>query len=212
MLEVYDVKKGMDINMKKILLNALLIIGLLLLTACSGKDKFINTDEVTVNTILAKANGELQAAIVEDFDKPYYDINELKEFILKEVEAHNQRAGEGKVRLDEVKQKGNKAIMLMTYSGMDQYVAFNKVTAAYFNSGIENLKLSLPSTLKNASNDSVTNTDEVIKTEGYKVLVLNEPYEIIVEGKVKYYSDNAKLLEKDKISTTAEGLTVVVFK
>jgi len=194
------------------LLNALLLLGMLTFAACSSREKSLNADEITVNTILAKANGVLQVAIVEDFDKPYYNVDELKAFVTKEIEAYSKKAGDGKVKLDEVKQKGNKVIMLMTYSGMDQYTAFNKVTAAYFNSGIENLKLALPATLKNTSNESVTATKEVIQTAGYKVLVLNEPYEIVVEGKVKYISENAKLLENDKVSSAAGQMTVVVFK
>ena len=202
----------MDISMKKLLLNALLLLGLLAFTACSSSEKSLNAEDITVNTILAKANGELQVAIVEDFDKPYYNVNELKDFVSKEIDAYNKKAGDGKVKLDEVKQKDNKVIMLMTYSGMDQYTAFNKVAAAYFNSGIENLKLALPATLKNASNETVTGTKEVIQTTGYKVLVLNEPYEIIVEGKVKYISENAKLLENDKVSSAGDQMTVVVFK
>lgn len=194
------------------MLNALLLLGMLTFAACSSREKSLNADEITVNTILAKANGVLQVAIVEDFDKPYYNVDELKAFVTKEIEAYSKKAGDGKVKLDEVKQKGNKVIMLMTYSGMDQYTAFNKVTAAYFNSGIENLKLALPATLKNTSNESVTATKEVIQTAGYKVLVLNEPYEIVVEGKVKYISENAKLLENDKVSSAAGQMTVVVFK
>lgn len=202
----------MDINMKRLLLNALLLLGLFAFAACSNKEKNLNADEITVNTILAKANGMLQVAIVEDFDKPYYNVEELKEFVKKEIEAYSKKAGDGKVKLDEVKQRGNKVIMLMTYSGMDQYTAFNKVTAAYFNSGIEDLKLALPATLKNTSNESITATKEVIQTAGYKVLVLNEPYEIIVEGKVKYISENAKMLENDKVSSDTEQMTVIVFK
>lgn len=198
--------------MKKLLLKVLLLMSLLAITGCSNNVKSINTDEVKINTILARANGELQVAIVEDFDKPYYSVNELKEFVEKEVDAYNQKAGGDKVKINEITQRGNKAIMLITYSGMDQYVAFNKVTAAYFNSGKDNLKLSLPATLKNISNESVTSTSDVIKTEGYRVLVLNEPYEIIVDGKVKFISDNANLLDNNKVSATNEGMTVVVFK
>lgn len=197
--------------MKKFLLNALLLMSLLTITACSGV-KSINVDDVTANTILAKADGELQVAIVEDFDKPYYDLNELKEFVEKEVDAYNKKVGDTKVKVKDIEKRDNKVIMLTTYSGMDQYAAFNKVTAAYFNSGIDNLKLALPATLIDASNESVRSTNEVIQTDGYKVLVLNEPYEIIVDGKIKFYSENAKLLENNKLSGASEGMTVVVFK
>lgn len=197
--------------MRKSLLHVLLLMSLLIITGCSNSAQSIDTEKVTVNTILAKGNGTLQVATVEDFDKPYYNLSELKEFVSKEVEAFNKKAGDNKVKVDAVEQHGNKVIMLITYSGMDQYTAFNKVTAAYFNSGIENLQMTLPSTLKNASNDSVSSTQEIIKIAGHKVLVINEPYEIIVDGKVKFYSENAKLIDNNTISAS-EGTTVVVFK
>lgn len=202
----------MDISMKKSFLFVVLLMSLLVITGCSKNIKSINTEEVSVNTILAKTNGVLQVATVENFDKPYYDLKELKEFITKEVELYNKNAGDNKVKIDAVEQRDNKVIMLLTYTGMDQYTAFNKVTAAYFNGGIANLKMKLPATLVNASNESLTGTQEVIQNKGYKVLVLNEPYEIIVDGNVKYYSESAKLLEDNKVLGAAEEMTVVVFK
>lgn len=198
--------------MKKSFLYVVLLMSLLVITGCSKNAKSINTEEVTVNTILAKTNGVLQVATVEDFNKPYYNLDELKEFVSKEVEAYNQNAGDNKVKVNTVEQRDNKVIMLLTYSGMDQYTAFNKVTAAYFNSGIDNLQLTLPATLVSASNESLTGTQEIIQNDGYKVIVLNEPYDIIVDGKVKYYSENAKLLDNNKVQGAAEGMTVVVFK
>lgn len=206
------VKKGMDISMKKKLLYLVLLMSLLVITGCSKKDKSVEMDKAEVNTIYAKANGELTVATVESFDKPHYDIEELRNFVAKEVDEYNKKAGEDKVRIDKIKKQGSKVIMLMTYTGMDQYVAFNKLTAAYFNSGINNLQLELPATLINASNESATSTKEVIQSEGYKVLVLNEPYDIYVDGKVKYYSENAKLTDSNKLIGGAEGTTVVVFK
>jgi hypothetical protein len=209
---VCDIKKGMDISMKKKLLYLLLLMSLLVITGCSKNVKSIEMDKVEVNTILAKANGELTVATVESFDKPHYNIEELRSFVAKEVDEYNKKAGEGKVKVDEIKQQGSKVVMLITYTGMDQYAAFNKVTAAYFNSGIDNLQLELPATLINASNESATSTKDVIQSEGYKVLVLNEPYDIYVDGKVKYYSENAKLTESNNVIGAADGTTVVVFK
>lgn len=200
-------------GIKKIVLFTALLMLILGLTACSKEEKFLNADKVTVNTILAKANGALQVATVEAFDKSYYNLNELQEFVAKEIDTYSQKAGKDKVVINDIRKSGDKAIMLLTYSGMDQYSTFNDVAAAYFNGGSADVSaLNLPATLVNAKNDSLVSTQEIIQNSGYKILVLNEPYEIVVDGKVKYYSDNAKLLENDKVQGAAEGMTVVVFR
>jgi hypothetical protein len=198
--------------MKKIALCILMFAIILGTAGCRQEEKFITADEVTVNTILAKSNGMLQVATVEDFSKEYYELNELKNFIAEEVGAYNKKAGGDKVIIDDVKSSNGKAIMLLTYTGMDQYAAFNEVSAAYFSGGVENVGLNLPETLVNAKDGTLSSTSEILKDAKNRILVMYEPYDIIVEGKIKYYSDNAKMLSNDTIQSAPEGQTIVVFK
>lgn len=198
--------------MKKLVLFTTMLLLILGLAGCSKEEKSIDADEVTTNTLLAKSNGELQVATVEDFDKSYYNISELKQFITKEIDTYNQKAGADKIVVNSVEQSGNQAIMLLTYSGMDQYASFNKTTAAYFNGGISKVGLDLPTTLVNSKNGSLASTQEAIQNTKYKVLVLNEPYDVIVEGSIKYYSENAEPVDDNEIKSAADGMTVIVFK
>ena len=41
--------------------------------------------------------------------------------------------------------------------------------------------------------------ETAMKNSKNKVLVVYEPYDIIVEGDVKFYSDNATLIEDNKV-------------
>lgn len=198
--------------MKKLVLCTIMLLLVLGTAGCSKEEIFITTDEITSDTLLAKANGQLQVATVEDFDKSYYNLSELEDFVKKEIDRYNQSAGETKVTMDDVQLSNGKAVMLLSYTGMDQYCTFNDAAAAYFNGGIAENPLELPTTLINTKNESLASTEEVLQNEKYKVLVMNEPYDIIVDGKVKYYSENAKLMEDNKVQTTEEGITVVVFK
>lgn len=199
--------------MKKLVLFTTMLLLILGLAGCSKEEKSIDADEVSTNTLLARSNGELQVATVEDFDKSYYNLDELKAFVKNEIDTYNQKAGTGKVKMDDVRQQGNKVIMLLTYSGMDQYATFNKVTAAYFNGGIGEVGLDLPTTLINTKNGSLASTQEIIQNKNYKILVLNnEAYDVIVDGNVKYYSENAVLKDDNKVQSAAEGMTVIVFK
>ena len=198
--------------MKKLAFCAVLLLLLLGTAGCNKEEKFITADEVTTDTILAKANGALQVATVEDFDKTYYKLDELKDFIAKKIDAYNKKAGSEKIKVDDIRLKGGKAIMLLNYSGMDQYATFNNVTAAYFNGGITENPLEMPETLVSEKDGSLASTQEVLQNGKYKILVMTEPYDIIVDGKVKYYSENAVLSEDNIVKGAEEGMTIVVFK
>lgn len=201
-----------NIFMKKLAFYTCILLLFIGAGGCSQREKKIDLNDITVSTILAKSTGEIQVATVEDFDKDYYNISELKDFINKEVSSYNKVAGADKITVNSVEEINNKAVMLLTYSGMDQYAAFNDVMAAYFNGGVEDNQLDLPNTLVTSKNKALASTEEVLKNEGYKVLVFNEPYNIMVEGKVKYYSENATSIDSNEVQGAAEGTTIVVFK
>lgn len=198
--------------MKKHIFFITILLLLLGLAGCSEKEKALNAEELTASTLLAKSNGVIQVGTLETFDEPYYDLTELKNFITKEIAAHNQRAGKDKITFDNIIKQGNNAIMVLTYAGMDQYTTFNKVKAAYFSGGVSEVLLELPATLVNAKNEALASTQEILQNKDYKILVLYEPYNIIVDGKVKFYSENVKPISSNEVSGASEGMTVVVFK
>ncbi|MDF2539678.1 MAG: hypothetical protein K0S76_2699 [Herbinix sp.] len=198
--------------MKKLALCSILLLFLFTLAGCNKKDIDITTEDITVNTIVAKADGKLQVALVDLFDKPYYNLNELEEFAQNEINEYNKSIGEDKVVMDDIELKDGKAVIILSFAGMEQYANFNQVSAAYFNGGIKDNPLSLPETLVNADGEETANTQEVLQNQKYKIIVLNELYDIIVDGTVKFYSENASLGAKNMVHGAAEGMTVVVYK
>lgn len=198
--------------MKKLVLCTIILLCIIGTVGCKRKEIFITADVISENTMLAKVDGKLQVITVEAFDKSYYKLSELSEFVKKEINAYNEKAGSEKVIIDDLRLRNGKAIMLLTYSGMDQYTNFNEVSAAYFNGGIEDNPLNMPAELISTKDGSIKNCNDVIKNSKYKVLVVNEPYHIIVDGTIKYYSDNAVLEDEDILQSAAEGMTVIVFK
>jgi hypothetical protein len=198
--------------MKKLVLCTILLLFVLGTAGCSKEIKKISADDVTVSTILVKSNGKLQVATVEDFDKTYYKLSDLQDYIAKEVDDYNKANGEDKIKVDDVQLRDGKAIMVLTYAGMEQYATFNHLSAAYFNGGVDEVGLDLPTTLISTKNESLASTQEIIQNNKYKILVMNEPYHIIVDGKVKYYSENSKLIKDNKVQGAAEGMTIVVFQ
>ncbi len=198
--------------MKKSILLAIILLLVLGTAGCSKEKKMIKAEDVSESTILVKSDGKIQAATVEDFDKDYYKLSELQDYIENEVSAYNTKAGGEKVIIDEILLRDGKAIMVLSYTGMDQYVSFNEVTAAYFNGGIKDITLDLPTTLISRKNEALASTEEIIQNNKYRILVLNEPYHIIVDGEIKYYSENTEVIDKNEVKSAPEGMTIVAFK
>lgn len=197
--------------MKKYLLSMVLLLLLLGLTGCTKKAVHLSADdEITANTLLMKRDGSLQVAIVENFDKQYYNLNELNDFVSKEIKAYSDTVGTGKVTIEDLSVKKKNAVMLLNYVGMEHYSNFNRVAAAYFSTGTEN-SLDLPDTYMN-TNGTIVDKETAFKNDKYRVLVLYEPYEVIVDGDVKFVSKNATILSNNKVKTKENEINVIIYK
>ncbi|HKL99669.1 MAG TPA: hypothetical protein VJZ06_07165 [Mobilitalea sp.] len=198
--------------MKKYIFSTILLLLVLGTAGCTKKEIFLTAEEISTNTMLIKRNGELQVAIVEDFDKTYYNLNELEEFVSAEINVYNQKVGSDEVTLEDLKLNGNKAVMLLHYSGMAHYSAFNNVTAAYFGTGTKDITLELPAQFVNDKNGDIVKSETAMGNEKYKVLVVYEPYNIIIDGSIKYYSQNATKDEDKNLRSSDDGATVVIYR
>jgi hypothetical protein len=63
-----------------------------------------------------------------------------------------------------------------------------------------------------ARKETTVDKEAAFKNKKNQVLVLYEPYEIIVEGDIRFYSENATLLEDNKIRSNSEDMTVVIYR
>ena len=198
--------------MKRILICVIFILSILMLAGCSKKEIFITTDDITGNTMLVKRDGSLFVAITEEFDKSYYNLDELNEFVSKEVNVYNDMVGSKEVTIEELELKNGKAVMILRYSKMAHYSAFNSMPAAYFSASTENVALELPSQYVDARKDAKVDKDTAMKNGKNQILVLYEPYEIIIEGDIRFYSDNATFVEETKARSNSEDMTVVIYR
>ncbi|MDF2586875.1 MAG: hypothetical protein K0S41_716 [Anaerocolumna sp.] len=198
--------------MKKITLYTMLTICFILMVGCKRKDIVITDEDVKTNTILVKNDGTIQAATVEVFDKSYYNLTELNTFITENINKYNQTNGENAITLNSLEQKDGDAVLILNFSNIDHYKTFNKVEANLLTAEeAKSSDLTLPDVFVNASDSSYISKDVALKNGKYKVLVLNENTDVLVDGTIKYYSEGA-LISKSKMQTAAEGETVIIYK
>lgn len=197
--------------MKKIILGSILILSLISLAGCSNKEIKLDAGEIKVNTMLVKSNGQLQVAFVEEFNKPSYSVDDLKNFVKKQISSYNNKTGEALIQLDELDEKEGKAVILMTFAGMEQYSTFHDFYGAYFNVSAINENISLPDNFVNYKDGKLVSKDDILKNGNDRVLVVDQTLNILIEGDIKYYSENAVLENKNIIKSSAQELTYIVF-
>ncbi len=198
--------------MKKFLLYTILALCLILSAGCKNKNRVITVEDVKNNTVLVKNDGTVQSATVEVFDKNYYNVDELKNFISGQIDKYNQTKGPESIVLDSLNLKDGNAVLVLNYSSLENYKAFNEVEAALTTTtDAKSSDLELPDVYLSASDGAYASPDVALKNAKYKVLVLNEKTDVIVDGSVKYFA-NGTLLGKSKFETGSDGQSVIIYK
>lgn len=197
--------------MKKRILCGMVIAMTLVLSACKGELKSLNADNIKVNTIMIREDGIVQSAIVEEFDKPHYDKAELRSFIDEAVNEYNSTMDADSVVLDTFDIQGGSAKLVLTYNDLKDYAYFNEVEVMDMTVSEARLTNYIPDTLQNAEESATITKDEALADDTCRVLVISEGLDVIVNGKVKYYS-NGVLLNNTTVQTDDKSIAVIIYK
>ncbi len=198
--------------MKKITLCTILILLFVMLVGCKKKDIVISANDVRTATVLVNGDGTLQAATIETFDKDYYSLSELENFINEQVNVYNQNEGENRIVLHSLELVNGNAILILNYASVTDYASFNQVEANYSTVGeINTSGITLPDSFVSTSDGGFASKELVLKHEKYGVFAINENIDVLVNGKIQYYS-NGVLADKSKLQTTSDGMAYIIFK
>ncbi|ROR26325.1 hypothetical protein EDD66_10847 [Mobilisporobacter senegalensis] len=195
--------------MKRYVLYILLMISLFILTSCNGNEN-LAADDIKVNTVLIKGNGGIQSAMVGDFDKSYYSEEEFKNFVDEEISEYNQTKTKDAVSMKFFEIKDNIARVILNFSNIENYALFNNVGAEYITTREAMDHENIPDEFVSAKDGTKVSKEEALIDEKCRVIILSEPLDIRVEGKVKYYANSVLL--NDKAVQSTEGISVVVIK
>ena len=177
---------------------ACLIILITALTGCGNKavapESFVD---------LAK-DGTIKAVMTSDFDKDYYDTDELTEGIAMAVDEYNKKAGGWQIELKEVRSEGSRAEVTMNYRTAADYASFNNVT--FFSGPVkEGLEADiLPEDISlypvGTGEGEMTPVTPGALEGDERFLVFMEPLSVKVPGKVLYLSEGLTLGEDGRIT------------
>lgn len=185
-------------------LNFLLILSMaFLLSGCSQKF------EPTESTIFITSKGLVQSAVIESFDKSYYDFDELYETVEKEVKAYCLDKNEEAVTISSLVEENNSVALMMDYQTVKDYVEFNEILL--FSGTFSEAAAAgyLPEELYDVDGNSIEVDMESLAD--LKVIVTEESVCIQTSGKIKYVSDNVTVLDKKLAKAMEAGKTHPAF-
>ncbi len=93
-----------------------------LMTGC-GKSLEADRD-----TVYVQKKGSVTSAAIADFDKDYYDEEELKKYVDERVADYQEQHGEDSVSIDKFSVEEGVAKLYINYKGYEEYQDFNEVT------------------------------------------------------------------------------------
>lgn len=175
------------------------VLAMLFLTACGGK---LEVDE---STVYIQKKGKVIGASVEDFDKDYYNAEELEEYVNRRVDDYNEGHDDKSVEVDTFSVEEGVAKLHIRYAGYEDYAAFNEVEmfsgtvpqamAAGYTFDEEFLEVAEGRLGEAADKSDVTASDD------YKVVILSEKVNVKVDGTVLFVSSKyTSILDKDTVS------------
>lgn len=199
-----------------------LIFGGTFLAGCSEQEPVYVP--VTSNTLEVTEDGRLIAYIVEDFDKDYYDINELKDMVNAEIAVYNEEkaslsteAGRAPVIVDKVMMAEDgslKAVVALNFQSagvyqdyMGEEVFFGTVSEAMA-SGYE-----LAGVLKNVKNGEALIGDKLKKNGEKMILIVGDEVTVRTYNAIQYLSNNATITTNGYVDATAtDSLKYMIVK
>lgn len=173
---------------------AIFLTVLLSLTGCGGIEK------AKESTVTVSDEGVVTEALIEEFLSEDYDEKELETSIRQMVDTYNTESGKDAVKIMKIQVKEGEATALLQYESDEVYREFNQVD---FFTG----------TVGQAKEEGFTFAETFQDTEGKEValgiipdsctdqqlIIIREPLNVLVPGKILYVSNNMKILSSKEV-------------
>ena len=172
--------------MKKSLSLCLVLTGALLLSGCSQKF------EPTESTIFVTSKGVVRSAVMESFEKGYYNFEELSGDIESAVQAYCSDGNEGAIVVESLTEENDMVTLQMQYESATVYSEFNGMIL--FSGTLSEAKAAgySPNELYDTQGQLV---EIAAEEDSLKVIITEEDVCIQTSGKIKYVSDNVTVID-----------------
>ena len=181
-----------------------------LLTGCT-KLTMMTRDR---STVYIQDNGKVAGIFFEEFDKSYYDKDELEEYIDNEVSDQNAVLGKNSVKVNYFSVKNELAKVGFVFSDLESYNTFN---ACNIEAGtMDELEPKLEQEKISAfyTTDGKRIKKKNMELENTKAIMVDESIQVKVDGEILYVTKNVTMHEKheDEAIVPGDGYSCIIYK
>lgn len=193
--------------MKKCIRMWFLALGILLLAGCGSA---VPGDD----TISIDKKGRVTCTVVEDFDKDFYDADELKAMIDEDIADYNVNFGQDHLKLKKYEVKNGIAVLQTQFDEAKYYADYSGYTlfsGTVAEARAQGFDLSGECM---GTDGSLTDPDSLEGTDKLKVLVLEEAVDVEVPGSIVCVSrrGNVIITDKKKASVQEAEQAFIIYK
>lgn len=163
------------------------------------------TIDSETSVVCVKANGNIISLDVEQFEKDYYDAEELKSYVNDAVSAYTKEHGMGTVKVEELIVEGESARLQMKYKTASDYSAFNDIEL-YQGTVLDAIAAGYVFDVDFARVESgevagTASKQEIYEEQELKVVIIRANMDVQVEGEICYVScENVNLTGASSVS------------
>ena len=193
--------------MKKAVSLCLLMCGLLLFSGCSG-------GVPDQDTISVDKRGRETSTIVEDFDKDFYDADELEAEIEEELADYNRNFAADHIRIESFEVKDGVATLQLVFDESQYYADYTGMTLFVgTRSEAEEEGYDLPDDFVEP-NENAADLDVLDSDGSAHVLILEEAVQVRVPGTILAVcpEDNVTVTGDREASAAEPELSYIIYK
>lgn len=168
---------------------AIFLTVLLSLTGCGGIEK------AKESTVTVSDEGVVTEALIEEFLSEDYDEKELETNIRQMVDTYNTESGKDAVKIMKIQVKEGEATALLQYESDEVYREFNQVD--FFTGTVGQAKeegFIFAETFQDTEGKEVALGIIPDSCTDQQLIIIREPLNVLVPGKILYVSNNMKIL------------------
>ncbi len=215
-----------------------LMAGLVAAVSLAGCGLFTKSYDFTEaeNSIYVQDNATIRAAMISDFDKDYYSIDELAGVAQQEALSFNtnvygckyysydQMTKEEKdsillpVCYESASVKDKKASVVFTYANGDTYTGFNSAEiqsaggSKLYTSQLGSSTMTLSGEFVTSDGQKSISADELMKKTDYCLVYADYPVTVFGEHDIAYVSPNVTVLASNCAKITGNDGGYIIFK
>ena len=168
----------------------LILLFLLLLTACGKEAEEVNENRVEINQ-----DGVMTVTSVDHMEADYFDARELRQMVEEEIAAYAPDAEEAPISIKKCSASGERFSLIMRYDSYEDYCAFNDLPAYYgtLELALQSSVISGEELLWNPDRSLQTTAAELADTGSYGLFVFAEASAVEMKKPVLYHGGASEM-------------------